>query len=325
MTKNLRVAAVQQSPVFLNLNASIEKAAKLCKEAAGNGAELIVFPETWLPGYPFWIDSAPNAAIWDYAPAKKTFALLFENSLEIGSEQFKILQKLANDCEAYLLFGVNEKLGGTLYNSQLYFHKNGKDFLVHRKLVPTYTERLIWGRGDGSTLKTLKTEFGNIGGLICWEHWMPFARAVMHSQKEVIHIAQWPSVRELHLLASRHYAFEGQCFVIASGTVVKKSDLIDGVKTNPADDSVIEFINSIPLDNENFLANGGSAVIKPDTEFLAQPLYDNSATVFADIDLSLIPQGNQYLDTNGHYSRPDIFTLNVDTSIQENIKLDRNL
>ncbi len=321
MNRKIKAAAIQQPPVFLNLNASIEKAEMLCREAADENSELIVFPETWLPGYPFWIDSAPNAAVWDYPPSKKIFSFLFDNTIEMESKQFKKLKALAKDTGAYLVFGVNEKRGNTIYNSQVIFDKNGTDFNIHRKLVPTYTERMIWGRGDGSTLKSLQSDFGNIGGLICWEHWMPFARAAMHAQNEVVHIAQWPSVRELHMLASRHYAFEGQCFVIASGMTVTKLDLIEGIKgLNLSDSSILDFINSIPMQDSDFIVNGGSAMIAPNSEFVAQPVYNTTQTVFAELDLDMIGQGNQYLDTDGHYSRPDIFTLNVDSSEQKNVK-----
>jgi len=323
--KMLKIAIIQEPPVYLNLLESIDKAEKLLFEAATKGAKLVVFPETWLPGYPVWVDSAPEAASWDNPGPKNLYSYLFNNSLKIGGREFKRLADLCDELEMYVVMGVNEKHGSTLYNTMIFFDGLKKVYKVHRKLVPTYTERLIWGRGDGSTFAYLETEYGNIGGLICWEHWMPFARAVMHSFNEKIHIAQWPSVRELHQLGSRHYAFEGRCFVIASGTVIKKNDVIDGFKSlNVRDNAALDLLYSMKADKEDFLYDGGSSVIAPDSSYQAGPIYDQAGIVYSELNLEMMESEYMYLDTDGHYSRPDIFTLNVDTSEQINVKFNHN-
>jgi predicted amidohydrolase len=318
--KNITTAIVQHPPVFLNLSASIERAVEYIEEASAGGANLIVFPETWLPGYPLWIDSAPNAAIWGSPQTKAVFNVLFQNSLEIPGNHLTKLLETAKKTESYVIIGANAKQGGTIYNTLIYIDKNGK-YKLHRKLVPTYTERLIWGRGDGSTITSMKTEFGTVGGLICWEHWMPFARAAMHSKNEVIHVCQWPGVHDLHQLASRHYAFEGQCFVLAAGTFITKKDVLNGFDSlESKNNSARELLENIEGDNETVLYNGGSAAISPDSNYITEPLYEESAIIYSELNLELVNEGKLTLDSNGHYSRPDVFSLTINDDVQSNIK-----
>ncbi len=314
--KPCRVAIVQQPPVYLNLQASLERAGQLLLEAAEAGAELVVFPETWLPGYPIWLDEAPGAALWDAPGPKAVYRLLWENALEIPGPAFEQLQALVRESERYVVLGMHERLQGTLYNTQLFLQPDGS-WALHRKLVPTYTERLIWGRGDGSTLTVVETPFGRLGGLICWEHWMPLARAAMHARFEQIHVAQWPSVHELHQIASRHYAFEGRCFVLAAGTVLRKQDVLDGLESlSRVPSEARELLASIPGDPERLLQTGGSAVIGPDGHYVAEPVWNEPAFVTATIDPERIPEGLLTLDVDGHYARPDVFHLEVNTRPQ---------
>ena len=314
------VAIVQDSPVFLNLEASLEKACSLIGEAAAQGAEVIAFPETWLPGYPVWLDSAPMAAAWDYGPAKALYRLLVQNSVSIPGPHLDRLLEAAKKAGSHLVMGVHERRGGTLYNTLVILDRDGRTFEVHRKLVPTYGERLVWGRGDGSTLKAHATEFGMLGGLICWEHWMPLTRAAMHAQQETIHVAQWPSVNRLHDLASRHYAFEGQCFVLAAGSVLTKKEAIEGCRSlGPPASAAIELLESMPKDDEDLLLRGGSAVIAPDTQTLAGPFLDEACILTAEVQPELITEGHFTLDTDGHYARPDVFTLEVNDQPQSSV------
>jgi predicted amidohydrolase len=180
---------------------------------------------------------------------------------------------------------------------------------------------LVWGQGDGSTLQTLTTEYGPIGGLICWEHWMPLARAAMHAKQEIIHIAQWPAVKELHQLASRHYAFEGQCFVLASGTCLTRKDILEGFHSldshNPEH---LELLDAIPGPDHAFILDGGSAIIAPDSTYIAEPLFKKPGILYGTLDLDLIREGNLVLDTNGHYARPDLFQLEVNEKPLINVK-----
>jgi nitrilase len=307
----ISVAIVQHPPVFLNLNASVAEAVRFIREAGALGAQVIVFPETWLPGYPVWLDLAPKAAFWDYPPAKALYRTLVENAVTLGGEALRELRQAAAQAGAYVVMGAHERLGGTLYNTMLTLGPDGQEMQVHRKLIPTYTERLVWGRGDGSTLGVMATPFGNLGGLICWEHWMPLPRAAMHEKGEVVHVAQWPSAHDLHQLASRHYAFEGQCFVLAAGTYLRRGDVLDGFRSLGVPDSPAwEILDAMPGDD--VIHSGGSAVIGPDTSYVTGPLVDASGILAAELDPARITEGHFTLDTDGHYARPDVFRLEVD-------------
>lgn len=313
----VKAALVQQPPVFLNLEASVARVSEVARECAGEGAEVIVFPETWLPGYPVWLDDAPEAALWDHPPAKRLFGYLFENSVEIPGPEFGKLVEAAKDSGTFLIVGLHERDGGTLYNTTVYIAPDGSH-KKHRKLTPTYTERLVWGVGDGSTLNVMKTPFGVLGGLICWEHWMPLARAAMHAKHEVIHTAQYPTVHERHQIASRQYAFEGQCFVLASGSVLSRDEALEGFDSlGTGDTEVRDLLASM---RSGKLLRGGSAFIAPDISYVTEPLFDDPSTVYADLDLSKVNQGRLLLDTDGHYSRPDVFELRVNTRRNTNVR-----
>lgn len=292
--------AVQRPPVFLDLNKSVDKASDLIAEAAQAGAELIVFPETWLPGYPIWLDVAPGAGLWDYEPATAVFRRLFQNSVEMGGTAVSRLQQAAKAANAIVVMGMNERDGGTLYNTILFIGADGAILGKHRKLMPTYTERLVWGQGDGSTLTVVDTPLGRIGGLVCWEHWMPLARFDLHQKQELIHIAQWPTVKEILLVASRSYAFEGQCFVVAAGTVLQKQDLSH---------LNLALFDEIPGGPETYLMRGGSAIIAPDGHILAGPAGEEPDFVTAQIEPQRAVDGRLTLDVTGHYARPDVFQL----------------
>lgn len=317
-----KVAVIQASPVFLNLEATLDKAEGLIEQAATAGAQVIAFPETWLPGYPVWLDDAPNAGLWDHPPAKALFQLLVDNSPTIPGPHLDRLKAMAKQAGVYLIMGMHERDKGTLYNTTLFLDRDGEHFAYHRKLVPTYTERMVWGRGDGSTLSTLDTEFGVIGGLICWEHWMPMARAAMHSKSEVLHIAQWPMVKDpLHQICSRHYAFEGQCFVIAAGAILSKGDMLDGFDSLEQPGNLgKELLESMPGDRDTLIHRGGCSIIAPDLSYLVEPVYDKADILYAELDPRLIAEGHLALDTDGHYSRPDVFQLHVNDQPQTNVR-----
>lgn len=320
-TQPFTVALVQEAPVFMNLDATVERVEALIAETAGRGARVVVFPETWLPGYPVWIDSAPGAALWDDAGAKAIYRLLSRNSLVLGGESVARLQAAADGAAIIVVVGAHERHGATLYNTTFTFDGQG-GHKIHRKLTPTYTERLLWGAGDGSTLETMETRVGTIGGLICWEHWMPLARAAMHAQHELLHVAQWPWVRELHQVCSRQYAFEGQCFVAASGCVMTRGQMLDGFRTvGTGEAAALELLESVPGDNDTMLLQGGSCLIGPNGSLLTEPAYGDGATVYADVDPAAAEEGRMYLDTDGHYSRPDVFSLHVDTRARTNVEV----
>ena len=260
------------------------------------------FGETWLPGYPAWLDVCPGAALWENAAAKDIFAKLRNNSITVPGEEVNALCEAARDLKIAIVIGASERVdagpgNGTLYNSLLTISEDGRLRNHHRKLVPTYTERLVWGNGDGRGLKAAPTSAGRVGGLICWEHWMPLARMAMHDSGEHIHVAVWPTVHELHQLASRHYAFEGRCFVLAVGLMMPAEDLPrelhDGVTLGPGEGQWIE--------------RGGSAIIGPDSHYVLHPVFDREELLVSDLDLTEIDRELMTFDVSGHYARPDLF------------------
>jgi predicted amidohydrolase len=305
MADKLIVGIVQASPVFMNLEASLAKAVALVEEAANKGAKLVAFGETWLAGYPAWLDYCRGAALWNYEPTKEVFAHLRRSSVVVPSAETKTLGEIAAKHGIVLIIGINERVeqgagNGTLYNSLLTFGADGKLLNHHRKLVPTYTERMVWGQGDAAGLEAVKTDFGRVGSLICWEHWMPLARQAMHNSGEDVHVAVFPTVHETHQIASRHYALEGRCFVLAAGLLMKSADL-------PAQLLTETDLSKLP---ENIL-RGGSCIVAPDGGFVAHPIFDDETIIIAELDLTQIDKEKMTLDVSGHYSRPDIFEFAV--------------
>jgi nitrilase len=305
-----RVAAVQASPVFMDREASVEKACRLVAEASTNGAQLAVFPEAWLPGFPIWIERAPGTALWDHQPAKDAFTRLVANAVEVPGAATDALCSAAAEAGCDVVMGINERQGGrlsgTLYNTIIYVGADGRLAGKHRKLIPTYAERLIWGQGDGSTLGAFDSSVGRVGGLVCWEHWMPLARHAMHVKGEQVHAALWPAVEEIHQIASRHYAFEARCFVVAVGSVLRRDQV-------PED---LTIFHGDGIDPEENLLDGGSAIIGPDGNYLAGPAGAEETILYADLDTSRIAAEHQTFDPVGHYARPDVFGVTINTTPQ---------
>ncbi len=311
MSQKVTVGIVQASPVFMNLEASLAKAVSLVEEAARSGVQLVTFGETWLPGYPAWLDYCPDAALWNHQPTKEVFARLRQNSVVVPSKETVILSQAARDNNIVLVIGINERVikgagNGTLYNSLLTFGSNGELLNHHRKLVPTFTERLVWGQGDSAGLKAVDTEMGRVGSLVCWEHWMPLTRQAMHVSGEQIHISVYPTVHEMHLIASRHYAFEARSFVLAAGLIMRAEDL------------PVELERCAEANNPNSLVlRGGSCIIAPDGSLVVEPVFNQEAIVSAEIDLSLIDKELMTLDVSGHYHRPDVFEFKLQNGQRE--------
>jgi nitrilase len=298
----MRVAIAQSAPVFLDKQASLGKALALVRQAAKRDARLVVFGESWLPGYPAWLDVCPGAALWENASAKQVFAKFRNDSITVPGNEVDALCEAARDLEIAIVIGASERVdagpgNGTLYNSLLTISEDGQLRNHHRKLVPTYTERLVWGNGDGRGLDAVPTSVGRVGGLICWEHWMPLARMAMHNSGEQIHVAVWPTVHELHQLASRHYAFEGRCFVLAVGLMMSADDLPRELCEGAAS----------RLGDRQWIESGGSAVIGPDSNYIVPPVFDREELIVADLDLTHIDWESMTLDVSGHYARPDVF------------------
>jgi nitrilase len=298
--------AIVQAELAPDLAGGIEATDRLTGDAAQDGAALVAFPETWLPGYPAWLDVCRDVALWNHPPVKQVFARMAENSVVVNGESGRALQRIAREHGVTLVVGVTERVDagvgrGTLYNALLTFGPDGALLNHHRKLVPTYTERMVWGPGDAHGLGAVDTPVGRVGGLICWEHWMPLARQAMHESGEDIHVAAWPTVHEMHQVASRQYAFEGRCFVLAIGSLLRAKDLPRELEPHP------ERVTS----PEEFVLRGGSAIVGPDGAYLAGPIYDAPCTLHAELDLGRVREESMSLDVTGHYHRPDCLELVV--------------
>ncbi|MBW3628057.1 MAG: carbon-nitrogen hydrolase family protein [Gemmatimonadetes bacterium] len=295
-------AAVIQAEVASDLESGLERTRELAREAARSGAELIVFPETWLPGYPAWLDVCRDAGLWDHAPVKAIFARIAANSISVPGPAYDHLAETSREVKATLVVGISERVEagrgrGTLYNSLVVLGPDGTLRNHHRKLMPTYTERMVWGAGDVEGLRAVDTPAGRIGGLVCWEHWMPLARQALHESGEDIHVAVWPTAHEMHQVASRHYAFEGRCYVLAAGALMRASALPPELEPHP------ERVTH----PDQWVLRGGSAIIGPDGRYLVEPVYDEPHILLAELDLGRVREESMTLDVTGHYHRPELF------------------
>jgi len=296
----LTVAVAQATPVVLDLTACVAKACDWIREAGRQGACLVAFPETWIPVYPLWCD-AGTFGQWEHEPSKRLHARLARESLVIPSKETEALCRAARESQCAVVIGANERAAtGSLYNALLFISSEGEILGRHRKLVPTFGERLVWGYGDASGLCTREIAGTRVGGLICWEHWMPLSRQVLHAEGEQVHVAAWPCAREMYLLASRHYAFEGRAFVLVAAMHLTKAHL-------PADFELASDFADAP----DVLLDGGSSVIGPDGQYVVEPVRGREELLTAELELDRIAEEKLSLDVGGHYSRPDLFELRV--------------
>ena len=301
MRENVRVACVQAEPVVLDRDATIEKLAALTAEAAGEGAQLVVFPETFLPAYPSsrW---AKAFAGWADPRAKQAFARLRRESLEVPSPEERRLGEIAREHGVWLVTGVNEvdpEKPGTIYNSLLYHAPDGTLAQHHRKLVPTNHERLVWGQGDGRGLRAIETPLGRIGGLICWENYMPLARFSLYESGVEIYIASTADDGDAWQATLVHIAREARAFVVAPSHFQRATSYPD------------DFPLRDELEGRDILGRGGSAVLAPDGSYLAGPLYDEEGILYAELDPARLLEERQRFDPAGHYHRPDVLGLRV--------------
>ncbi len=302
----VRVAAVQASCVLMDKQATLDKVAELTAKAAALGAQLVVFPEVFVPGTPIWIDTRP---IWD--GDDDWFRLLAENALVVPGPETERLSGLALDHGLWLVIGVEERErgGGTIYNTLLYFSPDGVLAERHRKLVPTGAERTVWGMGDGSTLRVVDTQFGRIGGLICWENYMPLARFCMYAQGVDLWLAPTLALGDGWIATMRHIARENRMFVIGVNPVLHVDQIPAGF---PHRDRLVP--HQYREDNGDWLEDGNTVIVSPSGEILAGPVRQREDTLIADLDLGVVLSARRLLDPVGHYHRPDIFRLYVDTS-----------
>lgn len=306
MKQKVNIGIVQSAPVYLDIKKSLEKVEALLTEASTKGAELVCFGESWFTGYPAWIDYCDEYAKWDFKPTKEIFAKTYSNSLDVTGPEVAQIGKWAKELGLVVVMGINEKVtsgpgNGTIYNSLLTWNERGELANHHRKLMPTHTERLLYGQGDGAGLKAVDTAVGRVGGLICWEHWMPLTRQTMHNSGEHIHIAVWPKVHEMLQIATRSYAFEGRCFAVGVGQIMRVKDI-------PTELTLPDALKDKP---EQMLLNGGSSIVGPDGQYVMEPLWDQEGVFTAEVDLNRCYEEKMSLDVTGHYQRNDVFQLDV--------------
>lgn len=297
--ERVRAAAVQAAPVFLDREATTDKAVALIEKAAGEGAGLIVFPETFIPTYPDWV--------WRTRPfsgeASVLWARLREASVEVPSPTTELVGEAVARAGAYVSIGINELEGSTLYNTQLYYAPDGSLLGKHRKLMPTGGERLVWGMGDGSTLEVFDTPFGRLGGLTCWENYMPLARAALYARGIDVYLAPTWDNSDVWVPSMRHIAREGRMFVIGVNFCMRAADVPSDV---PGRDELYG-------GDDDWLSRGNSVIVGPHGNILAGPLVGEEGIVYADIDADEARAVRHQFDPVGHYSRSDVLQLRVRT------------
>ena len=302
----VRVAAVQATYVLMNREATIDRVAELTTAAAGDGAQLVVFPEAFVPGTPLWIDTQP---IWD--GDAEWFRLLAENAVVIPGPATERLEAIAREHGVWLAVGVQEKEphGGTIYNTLVYVSPEDGVVDKHRKLVPTGSERTVWGMGDGSTLRAVDTPFGRLGGLICWENYMPLARFYLYAQGIDVWLAPTLAPGDAWIATMRHIARENRMFVVGVNPVLH----VDRIPADFPDRDRLAPVAYVAAHGP-WLEAGNTVIVGPAGEILAGPVREREETVMADLDIGAVAAARRTLDPVGHYNRPDVFRLHVDTA-----------
>jgi nitrilase len=296
------VAAVQAAPEFLDRDATVAKACELVSKAAGEGACLVVFPEAFVAGYPDWVWRAPAWSDGEFVRR------LYASAVEVPSPATERLAAAAAETGTYVAIGVNEIDGGTLYNTLLYFAPDGSLAGRHRKLMPTGGERAIWGMGDGSTLDVVATPFGVVGGLICWENYMPLARAAMYARGVDIYLAPTWDNSETWGATLRHIAKEGRVYVVGVAPLLHGGHV-------PA-----ELRGDLYRETGDWMSRGHTAIVEPGGRVLAGPVTEREDILYAEIDPEVISASRREFDPVGHYARPDVFELTVDTTERRSVR-----
>lgn len=309
----MKVTAVQEPPVYYDLEATLARGAELIGQAAKEGATLVVFPEAWVPGY---IDF-----VWAVIPGNDTGAFdsidrhLWQNSVDMSKDGLAPIQEAAREHGVVVVIGINEVSSsmsrGTLYNTAVTIDATGEVLNCHRKLMPTNAERQVWGFGDGSTLRVVETAVGRIGTLLCWETYMPMARMALYAQNMEIYCVPTAYNVELNDASMRHIAKEGGCGVVSACAIARISDIPDPYPHPEAFE-----------DWGDWLSPGGAIVVEPGGNVSGGPMRGESGLLTADIDLGRIRTSRRTFDVAGHYARPDVFSLSVDRSAKDPVDLD---
>jgi nitrilase len=308
-----KIAAVQAAPVFLDREATVDKACGLIAEAGRNGARIVAFPESFIPAYPDWVWAVPAG---EGDVMAEMYADFLANSVEVPSAATQKLCQAAKRAKTYVVMGISERnteaSAGSMYNTLLYISAGGEIMGKHRKLVPTAGERLVWAQGDGSTLQVFDTPMGKLGGLICWENYMPLARYAMYAWGTQIYVAATWDRGEPWLSTLRHIAKEGRVFVISAGMCLRKDEVPDRYAFKQKFyGGVGEWVNV-----------GDSAIVNPEGEFIAGPLHKEEGILYAEVDPRQMRGPRWMLDVAGHYGRADVFELTVHTEPRPMLRKD---
>ncbi|MEJ2692824.1 MAG: carbon-nitrogen hydrolase family protein [Candidatus Thiodiazotropha sp.] len=309
-----KIAIIQQASCVLDREATIKRSIESISEAADSGAELIVFPEAYIPGYPAWIWRLRPGGDWTLS--EQLHQRLLENSVDMEKAQLEPVIEAARNSQVTVVIGLNERDGtsgrSTLYNSVVTIAPDGQILNRHRKLMPTNPERMVWGFGDASGLRVVDTPLGRIGSLLCWENYMPLARFTLYAQGVDIYIAPTYDSGGAWIGSMQHIAREGGCWVVGAGVALRNKDIPDDFPQRQA----------LYPAGEEWINPGDSVVVAPGGEILAGPLHEKQEVLYADIDPARAALSRRTFDVAGHYSRPDIFTLHVDTQAQSPLLLD---
>ncbi len=308
----LVAAVVQTSTVLFDTPATMERALQWMKDAAALGAQVVVFPEAFIGGYP------KGADFHIYLGARTLqgrteFKRYFDAAVTVDGPEIAQLCSAAQEHGLYLCMGIIERDGGTLYCTAVYVGPDGRLLGKHRKLMPTALERLVWGFGDGATLEAVETPFGKLGAVICWENYMPALRMAMYQQRVALYCAPTADDRDTWASTMQHIAMEGRCFVLSSCQHLRRSQFPQELMNN-----------RLPDAPDTVLMRGGSMIIDPMGKLLAGPVYNEDALLAAELDLDLIPMGQMDFDVVGHYARPDVFTLSVHSQAQQAVEFRRS-
>ncbi len=296
----IRAAVVQAAPVTFDREATLERVAHWTAKAASDGAQLVVFPEAFVSGYPRGLDFGAVIGART-AAGREDYRRYWSSSVDVPGPAVDVMAAIARQHRVMLVIGVIEREGGTLYCSVLFFAPDGAYLGKHRKLMPTASERLVWGYGDGSTLPVFDTPVGRIGAVICWENYMPLLRTHMYAQGVQIYCAPTADARDSWFASMQHIALEGRCFVLSANQFVRRRDFPTdyAIAGNPDPDTIV--------------CRGGSMIVSPLGEILAGPEIEEETVLLATLDLDEVTRGKFDFDVVGHYARPDIFNLHVNT------------
>jgi nitrilase len=310
MSDTITIALAQLAPVWLNKQATLEKIKDAIREAASQQARLVCFGETLLPGYPFWLELTDGAR-FNASRQKELFAHYLAEAVNLEAGDLAGICDLAREFSIAVYVGCAERAtdrgGHSVYCSLVYINQAGMVQSVHRKLMPTYEERLVWSIGDGNGLRVHELGPFTVGGLNCWENWMPLARTALYAQGENLHVAVWPGSLRNTIDLTRHIALENRMYVLSVSGLMRKTDISD-------DSPHHELIRQNAPD---VLSNGGSCLAAPDGSWIIEPIVDREAVVSATIDLNEVRKERQNFDPSGHYARPDVFDLAVNRQRQQ--------